>query len=142
MISQYLYGAYGSNLNQSQMALRCPEAEPVGACTLKDYKLVFRGVADIVPSPGDSVALGLWRITERCEDALDIYEGFPKLYGKEFLTVPGFGRVMTYSMTPGYQFQPPYKHYLETIVQGYNDFGIGVGPLLDAIDHAWAYEGV
>lgn len=43
------YVAYGSNLNKSQMAYRCPESIPVGAGVLKNYRLSFYGVASIEP---------------------------------------------------------------------------------------------
>jgi len=32
-----LYLAYGSNMNQAQMAFRCPTAEVVGTSELKGY---------------------------------------------------------------------------------------------------------
>lgn len=38
-----LYLAYGSNMNQTQMALRCPTARVVGISQLKGYELLFRG---------------------------------------------------------------------------------------------------
>ena len=41
-----LYGAYGANLNMSNMEVRCPQAKPMISFMLKDYKLVFNGVAD------------------------------------------------------------------------------------------------
>ena len=42
-----LYLAYGSNLNKRQMAVRCPDAKPVGAAMIYGWELCFRGVADI-----------------------------------------------------------------------------------------------
>ena len=126
----YLYGAYGSNLNMSQMSIRCPNAKPVGSLMLKDWKLVFRGVADIEESKGNEVALGLWLITKDCFKALDRYEGYPYLYGKKFLKVQGvkksFGMpsVMVYVMNDQERVCPPPQTYLNTIVNGYNDFGL------------------
>ena len=38
-----IYLAYGSNLNISQMAYRCPNAKPWGATILPDWKLEFWG---------------------------------------------------------------------------------------------------
>ena len=38
-----LYIAYGSNLNLSQMAYRCPTAKVAGKGGLKGYELLFRG---------------------------------------------------------------------------------------------------
>ncbi len=83
-----LYIAYGSNLNLTQMAKRCPTAKVLGASEIKDYALVFRGgrhgaVATIEPCEGASVPVLLWEITSKDEAALDVYEGFPRFYGKE-----------------------------------------------------------
>ena len=72
----YLYGAYGSNLNVAQMGLRCPNANRAGTMKLNNWRLVFRGVADIEPSDGESVELGLWQITEECLEALDSMKAF------------------------------------------------------------------
>ena len=55
-----LYLAYGSNLNVSQMSSRCPDAIPMGGFYLPDYKLVFRGVADIEYEKGNAIPVGMW----------------------------------------------------------------------------------
>ena len=83
-----LYIAYGSNLNIEQMGFRCPYAVPIGTTVLTDYRLMFRGgmdgnaVATIEPAKGESVPVLLWEITPRDEEALDRYEGWPRLYRK------------------------------------------------------------
>ena len=127
-----LYLAYGSNLNKAQMRYRCPEAIPIGATELPDYKLAFRGgllsaVATIEPSPGSSVPVALWSISPKDEKALDVYEGFPRLYYKQTLIVPFEGvdlKAMAYIMTEGRPLGRPSKRYFFTIRQGYSDFGI------------------
>ena len=43
-----LYIAYGSNMNKNQMRIRCPKAKPMGAYFLDGWRLVFRGVADMI----------------------------------------------------------------------------------------------
>ena len=60
------YAAYGSNLNKSQMEKRCPKSKAIGSKVLKNWKLCFRGVADIVPDPGASVMLGIYLISKVC----------------------------------------------------------------------------
>ena len=54
-----IYIAYGANLNKKNMAVRSPDAIPVGSTNLLGYKLVFNNVASIVPSEHDSVPVGL-----------------------------------------------------------------------------------
>ena len=61
-----LYVAYGSNLNLTQMAFRCPTAKVVGKGELKDYELLFRGgrrgaVATVEPKEGSAVPVLIFR---------------------------------------------------------------------------------
>lgn len=86
-----LYGAYGSNMNLEQMSHRCSKAKVAGTGILEGYKLTFRGrykgVANIEACIGTVVPIVLWEITEDCERALDLYEGYPNLYIKEEVQV-------------------------------------------------------
>lgn len=142
----YLYGAYGSNLNMSQMSVRCPKAKPVGSLILKDWKLVFRGVADIEEAKGHEVALGLWYITKDCLKALDRYEGFPYLYGKKHLKVKGVQKsfavpsVMIYVMNDQERVAPPPQTYLNAIANGYNDFGLDKKLLQEPVMQSYVKE--
>lgn len=138
------YIAYGSNLNLDQMFRRCPGAIVIGSAVIKGHKLVFRGnsrsgVANIEPSAGEQVPVGIWAITPDDEVALDRYEGYPFLYTKKFYTVTVNGRrirAMAYIMTPGHRIEPPLMGYLHTILQGYDDFGFDPKPLFAAADKA------
>ena len=131
-----LYFAYGSNMNLNQMAFRCPDAEVVESVRLEGYRLAFRtngggnGVATILPEEGSYVDGVLWRISERDEQHLDHYEGFPFLYGKEPVTVTnqdGVRReIMAYTMNSPYKYKPPMPtvSYLEVILNGCSQNGI------------------
>ena len=68
-----LYIAYGSNLNLPQMERRCPTAKVVGTSEIKNYELLFRGVATVEPKEGASVPVLLWKIEALDEAALDRY---------------------------------------------------------------------
>ena len=61
MNKEMIYIAYGSNMNIEQMKRRCPKATPIGKGILKDYKLVFKGVADVIKSTGDEVPIAIWK---------------------------------------------------------------------------------
>lgn len=132
-----LYLAYGSNLNVQQMALRCPKARPIGRTQLKDHRLVFRGVADIEWSEGDHVECGLWWITKDCEKALDRYEGVGSgLYRRIEFKVTHAGKPETclvYQMNSK-SYNLPFRGYLETIADGYDDFNIPQDSLAIALD--------
>ena len=132
MITDYLYGAYGSNLSQSQMAIRCPYATPMGNMALEGFKLVFRGVADIEESKDSEVMIGLWRISNHCLKALDRYEGFPRLYTKIYQETDE-GLVMLYQMNRAKDIYPPMSAYLETIRDGFEDFQLDPYYLKDAV---------
>ena len=139
-ITEYLYGAYGSNLNKDQMSYRCPDAEPVSSCELKGHELKFRGVADVELGAKDStVALGLWRITDECEKALDRYEGYPNLYTKKFVETE-HGLVMLYVMVQQDTVCPPNNGYLNGIAEGYFDFKLDNKLLKDALTHSYTNQ--
>lgn len=135
------YFAYGSNLNIEQMSARCPAAEPICRLVLPDARLVFRGVADVEHRRGARCHGGLWRITEKCEKALDRYEGVSSgLYYKDYFTVSvrkgPSQRCLVYRMTDDSQESPPWFTYLDTIRQGYEDFGLPKRPLERAVARA------
>ena len=137
------YFAYGSNLNVVQFARRCPAAERICQVTLPDFKLVFRGVADIIEAKGKKVEGAVYKITPACEAALDRYEGFPHLYYKRtfsaLLTSPDGRRetvvVMFYVMRDRL-ISPPFASYYETIEEGYADWNISTDTLEAALRHA------
>lgn len=133
-----VYAAYGSNLNRNQMARRCPGAVPIGTGYLNGWRLEFRGVLTIVEEPGSSMEVGLWVITDGDEESLDIYEGYPKLYRKEQVSINHDGKqiqAMTYIMNQG-TVRLPSRGYWETCIEGAYDFGISDRYLKDALKRA------
>ena len=147
------YLAYGSNLNREQMAGRCPGAEAVGRAVIEGYRLAFRRTyLTIEPAEGCSVPAGVYRISEENERALDRYEGYPRLYFKEEMTVPFMGydasgehfegtiEAMVYIMNAGFPVQGPTEQYLEVCKTGYADFGLDLYPLSEAVARARARE--
>lgn len=137
-----IYGAYGSNMNIEQMKRRCPNAKVIGKGQAKDYTLTFRGinngVANIEESPSDTAPIVLWEITDKCERALDIYEGYPKLYVKkniDVFTEKGIVTAMVYVMAKEYENLPakPSKYYFDAIWRGYQDNNIPTRTLTEAV---------
>lgn len=139
-----LYIAYGSNLNLRQMSVRCPDAVPVGNTMLKGWQLTFRGVATLEPDEKAETPVGVWDITPKDEIALDRYEGFPRLYRKEMVTVELNGktvRAMVYLMNEGLPCLPS-KWYLDAIAAGYEDVGLDTVHLTNALEHTKTRMGV
>jgi len=139
-ITEYLYGAYGSNLNKTQMKVRCPNAKVIGSCEISGHALKFRGVADVeTADQNSSVALGLWQITKKCLKALDKYEGYPNLYTKRFLNTE-HGKVMIYVMCDQDSVYPPCDSYLSSIADGYFDFDLNSRLLKAAVEHSYTHQ--
>lgn len=137
------YFAYGSNLNVDEMKLRCPGAVSICKCTLQDYHLAFRnGFLTIEPMKGMCVPCVIWQISDEDEQTLDRYEGYPEFYRKENITVEvtsGFVKPhgilitgMIYIMVDGFPLQKPSDSYFNTVLRGYNDFGISQRWLIKA----------
>jgi hypothetical protein len=136
------YAAYGSNMNLRQMALRCPHTIVKGTSILVNWRLCFRGfhrkaaVATIEPCDGYSVPLLIWYISDSAdEQALDIYEGFPRLYRKEWIKVRLGSRnitAMVYVMNDGRPFGSPSASYYATILEGYKKANIDPAALQEA----------
>ena len=82
-----LYFAYGANLNLAGMNYRCPNAKPIKKLILQNWELGFSGVATIKPKLGSHVHGALWLLTKKCEDSLDVFEGYPSLYRKIWLNI-------------------------------------------------------
>ena len=127
------YFAYGSNINLNQMERRCPDATVVEPVVLPNHELLFRGnsagcgVATIRPKKGSQVHGLLWKITNRCEKSLDIYEGYPRLYRKEMMLVrieKVIRLAMIYIMNADdLAYGNPSDVYYDTIRTGYINAG-------------------
>lgn len=121
-----LYLAYGSNMNLEQMSRRCSSAVVVGHTMLENWRLVFNGVASIEKSKGDSVPVVVWEIQPNDEAALDVYEGWPRLYRKEVRRVKLDGKLvnaMVYIMNNVRSYSSPGDSYYNTIEEGYISAG-------------------
>ena len=81
------YFAYGSNMNDQQMAHRCPGAKKVGHGVINNYKLVERLYADIEKCEGSKVDGLVWLLNEDHKKSLDKYEGYPVRYDRHDVEV-------------------------------------------------------
>ena len=106
------------------MHIRCKDSRYIKSTFLEGYKLSFctasrdYGVANIVKKKDSKVPGGIWEISESDEKELDIYEGYPTLYTKDFFNLNG-EKIMFYIMKRKYPFKPPQRSYVDTIRQGY-----------------------
>lgn len=147
-----LYLAYGMNSNIEQMASRCPNAISIGRVDIPNHRLVFRGVADIEESLGDTLQTVMWDITDDCELALDMLEGFPTFYGKKYIDVTIGNKIyksMIYQMiAERLDYYSPSNYYQYLLEEGYKAHGLDVNQIYNAegfcdveeyLDNRYAY---
>lgn len=138
-----LYVAYGSNLNLSQMASRCPSASVYAKGVLKDWALVYRGSltnshATIIKKKGSEIPVLIWEIQPIDEYRLDIYEGYPSYYSKQNIMVDIAGsqeEAMIYIMNKRESPGRPTNQYIRTIWQGYRDNSMDTKYFFDSLEY-------
>jgi hypothetical protein len=129
-VNTNFYFAYGSNMDPDQMADRCPAAVPVGVGLLDGWNIVIndRGVATIVRDFIGSIVEGVvWRVTGRCLESLDLYEGVAKgLYSREMLPIRHRSQAVRSIVYLGSSSERgrPREGYLERILGGAAHFGL------------------
>lgn len=139
-LTRFAYCAFGSNLHLPQMAYRCPDARVVATGELRDFRLVFRRSADVVFQPGHVVPVALFRVTRACVEALDRFEGFPRVYERRFVLThtkeagPVWSFVYVMRDRP---IEPPRPEYLNTIERGYRQHGFPLDGLRTAARAAY-----
>lgn len=135
------YIAYGSNLSVEQMAHRCPDARIIGQAVLEGWELLFRGCATIALNPKKNTPVLVWEVSERDEDRLDAYEGFPRYYRKEELEVevvsegaePKTVTAMVYIMENDFGHRTPTLSYYKVLHDGYKAFHFPMHVLMGAL---------
>jgi gamma-glutamylcyclotransferase (GGCT)/AIG2-like uncharacterized protein YtfP len=120
-----LYFAYASNLSKEYMVSRCPDAIPVKKAFLRNYKLVFNELADIIQNEGQEVLGAIYVISKQELEKLDVLEGYPDLYTRIIVeVVDDKGNrydAYAYTMVDKKLEEPP-EHYYNILLQGYDDW--------------------
>ena len=140
-MEETLYFAYGSNINLEQMEHRCPDARLVGPVTLENYELQFRGngFATVAPRESSVVHGLMWKLPPTSEQTLDRYEGYPRHYTKEQVSVRtpdgAVISVMAYIMAEPLCRQPalPSPYYYRVIREGFEANGLP----MESLEEAW-----
>ena len=146
-MSNRLFAAYGVGVNRAEMAKRCPTAKLLGASTLRNHRLVFRGshaaaVANIEPAKGWNVPVLVWNITSTDEAALDLYEGFPHLFEKQQFRLRLDGTLvncMAYVMRGDRPLGKPSAFYYSAVLEGYKAAGFEMEILRTAAQNESEY---
>ena len=131
------YLAYGMNTNLDQMSSRCPAAKSLGSVVLPNHRLAFKGCCDVIVDENSTMECALWDITDECERALDILEGYPNFYGKKEVKVWHKGRkirAMIYYMRDIDRLDFPGESYLNMVAEGYFDHGMDITQIEKAIE--------
>lgn len=137
------YLAYGSNLNLLHMKKRCRDSKPVGTLNLNGYRLAYKGSEDeyayltVEKSEDNYVPLGVFKVSKKDEAKLDIYEGYPDLYYKAYVPIKIDGvvhKALIYIMKPEFNYHVPSEEYIQTCIDGYDDFGFDKNLLEEAFE--------
>jgi len=140
MNQEYYYFAYGANLNLQGMGNRCPGFKKVEAALLHNYKLVFRGVADVVPAAGDAVMGAVYLLNKEHFASLDRFEGFPHLYIRKVVEVETLSgrklKAIIYQMTRKSKPCPPSDSYLSVIIKGLQQWRLAESYQIELIEQA------
>ena len=134
------YIAYGSNMDEGQMAYRCPTARLLGRTELEDYRLLFKGsktgaYATIEPEKGSRVPVLVWTIEKADEKRLDCYEGYPVFYYKKDLEINLAGKrvtAMAYIMDESREYGKPSEGYYGVLERAYRKYGFPMEILTEA----------
>jgi len=134
----HFYFAYGSNLNQRQMAKRCPDFRTVSPAMAFGYRLVFPrpdsqwqgGVAGIVADHEAHIEGAVYKLSDRDLQALDDYEGvadgeYTRTKIQVALRDGDNIEAITYlaNPEPDGPFTPSWR-YLHTIIKGARQHGL------------------
>ena len=123
------YIAYGSNMEQEQMAFRCPDARLLGTGTISGARLEFylHATVEKTDNGQDKVPVAVWEISREDERRLDTYEGYPSYYTKETWPVRMDDGTETEGMIYLMQLirnTPPRGSYYEGIANAYRSLGL------------------
>lgn len=143
--AEFLYFAYGSNLDLKQIRARCPSARLVGPARLRGYALAFGGysqrwsgsVATVLPAKGSAVQGMLFRMRVGCFGRLDAFEGHPYAYKRTPVLVrDDKGRshkALTYIQPlDTFESWPPSAQYFSQIFEAYMHHEFDPRPLIHA----------
>ena len=83
--------------------------------------------------------MGIYKISQECEIALDGYEEFPNIYKKYYFNYVMNGKkqkFMYYAMNKSFDYAVPSKKYFNVIKKGFNDWGFDINNLIEAGFHS------
>jgi phage replication-related protein YjqB (UPF0714/DUF867 family) len=133
------YFAYGSNLDITQMAQRCPDAvDPIPATLANhDWLINERGVATVEPFDDGLVHGILWRVSDDDLASLDRAEGVPDRYRRDRLQVDTADGPIDAWVYIDHRIEPghPREGYLERIIAAAGHHGLPT-PWVDFL-HRW-----
>lgn len=127
-----LYFAYGSCMCPEDLRRDVGNFQPVSAAVVRGFRLGFTrysrarkgGVADLVPDLNSEVEGVLYRLPLSELPALDVREGAPDNYRRDFIAVRTpdgkmYDRVLTYVVADKVPMDiPPHPDYAQTIFSG------------------------
>ena len=130
--------AYGSNLSEERIKIRCPDARVYGTSVIHGYRMLFKqsmtgAYCTIEQDANSAVPVVVYRMTLADEARLDRCEGWPKYYRKQefFLPVRGMNgkkhkcrsSCIAYIMREHRILGEPGPDYFSILEKGYDRWG-------------------
>lgn len=141
--------AYGSNLVESRMKTRCPDAEVYGTSVIHGYRMLFKqsctgAYATLEQDANCSIPVVIYRVTAEDEAKLDRFEGYPRYYRKQEFLLPVWARngkkrknrasCIAYIMHEYRLLGEPPAEYFSLLDDGYTRWGFDHEILFKALE--------
>lgn len=125
IVGDWLYFAYGSNMNSERMKDRCgaDNFTDLGKANLAGYDFYFygKGHANIKLYASKMIEGVLWNINEECLKKLDQVEGYPNVYQRQAVKVNWQNKnilAQVYIVEKDNTTSKPSFEYLQTVLTG------------------------
>ncbi len=125
IMGDWLYFAYGSNMNSDRMQDRCgaDNFTDLGKANLVGYDFYFygKGHANIKLYASKMIEGVLWNINEECLKKLDQVEGYPNVYQRQAVKVNWQNKnilAQVYIVEKDNTRSKPSAEYLQTVLTG------------------------
>lgn len=123
------------------MDARCPGAICLGPAFLYNHRLVFRNHCDVEADDSNFVQGVLWELDDEHLYSLDMFEGYPKYYGRTRVKVyvdddDEVTAWVYYMNTQDYMF-PPSQTYFDLVWEGYQQNGVSTDQLVTALNESY-----
>lgn len=137
--------AYGMNTHTTNVLLRCRNAKVIGETILPNHRLDFRYHLDVTPEANSHVEGVLWEVDSDDLEAIDQVEGYPDYYMRYMMApyrkyLGSTYSAWTYMMRNKPELDYPNEHYLNLVLDGYQQNKISTRQIFEALERVQKYQ--